>query len=100
MNKAGLAFLLAERTGVTNKQAEHMVETITDIITEQLVQEQEVVLAGFGTFSARHRHARRAINPSDKKTLIDIPAIWVAKFKTGRALKDAMKKKGPSEASA
>jgi nucleoid DNA-binding protein len=93
MNKVALAASLASRAHLTQKAAEDIVEHVLDIITEELVAEREVVLAGFGAFSSRLRHARRAINPSDKKTLIDIAALWVPKFKAGRSLKDALKRK-------
>lgn len=93
MNKVALAAALAQRAHLTQKHAEEIVEHTVDIITEELAAEREVVLAGFGAFSSRLRHARRAINPSDKKTLIDIAALWVPKFKAGRALKEALRRK-------
>ncbi len=91
MNKAELAEKLAEKVGVSKGQAEDALNALTSIITETLKKGDEVVLTGFGSFSAKKRAARTGVNPQHPEQKIQIPAVTVPKFKAGKALKDALK---------
>jgi len=93
MNKAELASRLADRIGVSKKQAEDAVEAITDMITETLKAGGEVTIAGFGAFSAKQRAGRMGVNPQNPSEKIQIPPVTVPKFKAGKGLKDALKGK-------
>lgn len=91
MNKAELTSMLADRVGVSKKQAEMMLDSFVDVIIETLQGGGEVTLTGFGTFSARQRAAREGVNPQNPSERIHIPATTVAKFKAGKRLKDSLK---------
>jgi len=91
MNKAELANVLAEKVGLSKKQAEEVLEVFTSTITSTLKAGGEVTLTGFGAFSAKHRAARMGVNPQNPTEKIQIPAVIVPKFKAGKALKDALK---------
>ena len=91
MNKAELAEKLAERLGVTKKQAEDFIESFMDIVTSTLKAGGEVTLTGFGNFLTKRREARMGVNPRNPTEKIQIPAVTVPKFKAGKALKDALK---------
>lgn len=93
MNKADLASKLAERVGVTKKQAEDLLEAFTDVTINTLKAGGEVVLAGFGAFSARQRKGRIGVHPRRPSEKITVPPVVVAKFKAGKNLKDALKGK-------
>lgn len=93
MNKQTLAERLVSELGLSRNQAVRALDKILEIIIETLKSGQEVKLSGFGTFSARTRHARNGVNPQKPSEKINIPAVRVAKFKTGKTLKDAMKEK-------
>lgn len=93
MNKVELAAKIADRVGVTKKQAEDMLEAFTDITTQTLKAAGEVVLAGFGAFSARQRKGRIGVHPREPSKKITVPPVVVAKFKAGKNLKDALKGK-------
>lgn len=95
MNKAELALKLSEKLGLPKKSTEEIVETLESVITNALVSGDEVTIAGFGTFSARMRSARMGVNPRNPSEKIQVPAVKVPKFKAGKALKDALKGKGP-----
>jgi len=84
---------VASRTQMTKKQVEDVLETSLQTMTESLQKGEEVVLTGFGTFSAKVRHARKGVNPQKPSEKIDIPEVVIPKFKSGKALKDALKKK-------
>ncbi|MEK7115975.1 MAG: HU family DNA-binding protein [Patescibacteria group bacterium] len=91
MNKAELINQIAEKVGVTKKQAEDMIETFETIVTDTLVAGGEVTLSGFGTFSAKLRKGRTGVNPQHPDQKIQIPSVTVPKFKSGKSLKDALK---------
>ena len=93
MNKADLASRIAERLGLSKKIGEDVIEAFEDLVTAALVAGQEVTIAGFGTFSARVRQGRMGVNPQRPTEKIQIPSVTVPKFKAGKALKDALKKK-------
>jgi DNA-binding protein HU-beta len=93
MNKAALIEAVASKTRLTKKQAEEVLESMLEHITESLKKGEEVVLTGFGTFSAKLRHARKGVNPQKPNEKIDIPEVVIPKFKSGKALKDALKGK-------
>jgi len=93
MNKAALIEAVASKTRLTKKQVDEIIETSLDTIMETLSKGEEVTLAGFGTFSAKLRHARMGVNPQNPKERIQIPEVTIPKFKAGKALKDILKKK-------
>lgn len=91
MNKAELAQALAEKLNMSKRETEEMLNTFVDLVTTALTKGEEVVLTGFGAFSAKQRAARIGVNPQNPSEKIQIPAIKVPKFKAGKALKDALK---------
>lgn len=92
MNKAALIERIAAEASVSKKQADDMVEAFVKVVIGELKAGNEVTLAGFGTFMAKTRHARGGVNPQKPTERIQIPEVRVAKFKTGKTLKDALKK--------
>lgn len=98
MNKQQLAQKIAERTGLTKKQMEEVLDTMTDIITDTIIGGEEVTLAGFGEFSARTRKGRIGVNPQNPSEAITIPAVKVPKFKAGSRLKKSVKTNQLSDA--
>ena len=91
MNKADLAQKVSEKLNLPKRQIEDTLNTILDVIVEQLKNGSEVVLTGFGAFSAKKRAARQGVNPQNPSEKIQIPAVTVPKFKAGKGLKDALK---------
>lgn len=92
MNKAQLIDKInREVEGSTKKQVEKMIDTLTNTVIEELKNDREVTIAGFGTFLSRIRYARGGVNPQNPSQKITIPEVKVAKFKTGYNLKQALK---------
>lgn len=91
MKKAELVTMVAEKAGLTKKDAEKAITAVIDSITDTLAKGEKIQFVGFGTFEVRERAAREGINPQTKKK-IKIPATKVPAFKAGSALKDAVAK--------
>ena len=93
MNKATLVEKIAEKTGANRKLAESMINTMVDIIIEELKKGSDVSITGFGTFETMTRYSRGGVNPQKPTERIQIPEVKVAKFRTGKRLKDSLKGK-------
>jgi len=93
MNKASLIERIAAESAVSKKDTEKMLDNLVKIIIDELKVGNEVTITGFGTFLSRTRHARGGVNPQNPSERIEIPEVKVAKFKTGKTLKDALKGK-------
>lgn len=93
MNKAELINKISEKTGLAKKQTEDVIDAFENIVTETLKAGGEVTLTGFGTFMAKKRAARTGVNPQNPSEKIQIGEVTVPKFKSGKALKDALKNK-------
>ena len=91
MNKAELVAAMAEKTGLSKKDAEAALKAFTDIVAEELKKGEKIQLVGFGTFEVAERSAREGRNPQTGATM-KIPASKAPKFKAGKALKDAVNK--------
>ncbi|HPA25273.1 MAG TPA: HU family DNA-binding protein [bacterium] len=91
MNKSELIMSLAEKLSVEKAVAEKMLNTLVDMIVEELKKGGEVTITGFGTFLAKRREARMGVNPQNPSEKIQIHAVTVPKFKAGKTLKDALK---------
>lgn len=88
--KADIVDVVAEKTGMTKKDAGDVLEATLEAITEALQRSERVQLTGFGTFETRMRKERKGKNLQTGAT-ITIPAANVPAFKAGKALKDAVK---------
>lgn len=90
MNKQMLVNALADKTGMTKKDAGEALNTILDTIVDALQRGEKVTITGFGTFEVRHRKERKGRNPQTGAE-ITIPARDVAAFRAGKTLKDAVR---------
>ena len=91
MNKAELITAVAEKAGLSKKDAELAVNAAVGTITESLQKGEKVQIVGFGVFDVKERAARIGRNPQTRKE-IEIPASKIPQFKAGKALKDAVAK--------
>ena len=91
MNKTELVAAVAEKSGLTKKDAERAVSATFDMITAELVKGEKVQISGFGIFEVKAREARVGRNPRTKEA-IEIPASKVPAFKPSKALKDTISK--------
>ena len=90
MTKADLIARIAKDAKVSKKAGEVALNTIVKAVKETLKKGQSLTLVGFGTFSLGRRAARMGRNPQTGAA-IKIKAAKVAKFRAGKALKDAIR---------
>lgn len=92
MNKTELVASVADKAGITKKDAEKAINALFTSVEEALAQQDKVQVIGFGTFEVKARQARKGRNPQTGKE-ITIPASKTPVFKAGKGLKDSVNKK-------
>jgi DNA-binding protein HU-beta len=81
---------VADRAGISKRDASEAVEAVLDTITDTLKSGDSVTFTGFGKFSTSARAARMGVNPRTGER-VQIQATTVPKFTAGSALKSAVK---------
>lgn len=89
MNKKELVEMVCTQRDLTKKDAEILVDTVFDAITQKVIEGDKVLISGFGTFKVNHRKERKGISPKTQKEML-IPASKTVTFKPSNRLKDAM----------
>jgi DNA-binding protein HU-beta len=95
MNRSDLIATLIEQTGLQPGQARAVVEAVfgggsdAGLIARTLAAGDAVRLTGFGTFEARHRAARRAMNPKTGREVL-VPEAVRPVFRAANQLKAAV----------
>ena len=87
MNKTELIAAIAEKAGLTKKDAERVLNAAIDSIPASLVAGDKVQLVGFGTFEVKKKMERISVNPTTGKRYL-IPPKLVLGFKQSNVLKD------------
>ena len=91
MIKPELVSEIANKTRASKKQIELIMDSMLDIITEEVGSGNKVLISGFGTFYSAHRKARNGINPNTKEK-IQIEGMDLPKFKPGTNFKKSVLK--------
>ena len=91
MNKQELIAEVAQRAGLTKKDASMAVNAMLEAIKTSLAKKEPVRLIGFGTFDVKKRAARKGRNPRTGAEL-NIPARTAVVFRPANALKDIVNK--------
>jgi DNA-binding protein HU-beta len=81
---------VADRAGLSKRDAATAVDAMLDTITSALKNGDSVAFTGFGKFSTSARAARQGVNPRTGER-VQIAATTVPKFSAGSALKAAVK---------
>ncbi len=92
MTKGEIVEAIAKEAGLSKADSERALNAFTDTVKKSLKKGNAVTLVGFGTFDISKRKARMGRNPQTGEA-IKIAAATLPKFKAGKGLKDAVKKK-------
>jgi DNA-binding protein HU-beta len=89
VNKAELIEQIAKSADISKVAATRALDGLIDAVKTTLKENGTVTIVGFGTFLAGKRSERKGRDPRTGNE-INIKAAQVAKFKPGKALKDAL----------
>ena len=90
MTKQEFVDAVADRAGISKRDAGEAVDAVLDTITDALKRGDSVTFTGFGKFSSSARASRMGVNPRTGER-VQIQATTVPKFTAGSALKTAVK---------
>ena len=90
MTKSEFVDRVANKSGLSRRDATKAVDAFLDSVTEALKSGESVSFTGFGKFSAQQRGARQGVNPRTGEK-VTIEAATVPKFAAGSSLKGALK---------
>ena len=98
MTRSELIVELGQKANLSPKDSDRILRTITQIIEEHLASGEKVTISGFGTFERRRRRATTARNPKTHEPM-RIAEQYVAAFRAGSSLKEAVKREKIEESS-
>ncbi|SMB96227.1 bacterial nucleoid protein Hbs [Thermanaeromonas toyohensis ToBE] len=91
MTKAELVKAVAEKAGMSQKDAGRALDAVLEAVREAVARGEDVRLPGFGAFVVRERAARKGRDLRTGKE-ITIPPAKVVTFRVGKLLKAAVVK--------
>ncbi len=89
MTKSAFLGMLAEKSGLSRKDATAMWDFIVETAYSEAKSSGEFTLPGLGKLVKKQRSARTGRNPATGET-IQIPAKTVVKFRVAKAAKDSI----------
>jgi len=92
MKKTELIAKVAEKTGLSKKDVNEVINKAIETIEESLKKGEKVSFIGFGSFEVVTRAPRVARVPGTNKE-VKIPETKTVKFKVGKQLKELLNKK-------
>ena len=87
MNKSDLISAIKEKTSLSRKDAETVIDTFFDTITQSIVSGGRVEIRGFGSFMVKDYKPYVGRNPKTGSQ-IQVPPKKLPFFKVGKELKE------------
>ena len=92
LTKREIVLEIYERTQFPQKEVASTVQMTLDIIMRALANGRSVELRNFGVLEVQRRKSRIGRNPNKPEAEVIIPERAVVKFKSGKILKQLLKK--------
>ena len=92
LTKREIVLAIYEKTGFPQKQITDTVQMTLDIIMRGLGEGRNAELRNFGVLEVQKRKSRIGRNPNKPENTVTIPERAVVKFKSGKILKQLIKK--------
>lgn len=86
MTKRDIALKVADKTGMTQRDAAEVVNQTLNVIVDSLSAGAHIELRGFGVFEIVTQKGRIGRNPNNPGVAIPIPPRKVVKFRAGQKL--------------
>lgn len=90
MTKNQLVEKVAKKAHLTKRAAQDAVNSVFDLVRDNLQRGEKTVITGFGTFLIRKRAPRRGRNPQTGEA-IQIPGKKLPGFTAGKTIKRLIK---------
>ncbi|HEX16555.1 MAG: integration host factor subunit beta [Deltaproteobacteria bacterium] len=87
MTKRELIQRLAERLGISQKEAKVIVDTVFEELEEALARGERIEVRGFGSFVVRSHNGYTGRNPRTGEA-VEVPPKRLPHFKTGKEMRE------------
>ena len=87
LTKAEIAKTLDSKTNFSKEKCSLLINSVFELIKEELTKGRHVLISGFGKWSVRNKNPRKGRNPKSGKSLI-LDGRKVVTFKCSRQLKE------------
>jgi integration host factor subunit beta len=92
MNKSELITALSEKSDISPELARNIVETMIDMLKQQLIEGGRIEIRGFGAFEMRAYKAYKGRNPKTGES-VEVKPKRTPFFKCGKDLMDLLNEK-------
>lgn len=82
---------LSERNDISAKEAQSLVDALTEMMADTLDDGDTITIQGFGNFEVKKKLERIIVNPTTKQRQLIPPKLAIA-FKPSNVLKDKINK--------
>lgn len=89
LTKIDLVGLIQEEIGLTKKECMATVDSLFEIMKDELIRGNPVKISGFGKWAIMNKHARKGRNPKTGKS-ITIDARKVVSFRVSNVLRKTL----------
>lgn len=89
MNKQDIVSVLAEKNGISLREASFLLESVFEVIEDAIVEGQTVKVPNFGVFAVKTRAGRQGVVPGTTD-VIEIPSKTVVTFRPSKNLKNKL----------
>ncbi|MFH1080759.1 MAG: integration host factor subunit alpha [Pseudomonadota bacterium] len=93
LTKIDIIESVREKTGLPKKDCIRIVDSLFDIIKDDLDKWNPVMISGFGKWTVKAKKARKGRNPKTRKEMV-IAARRVVTFKSSNVLRNAVNSEG------
>lgn len=90
MLKKELLNVLSEKLGIKKMETEKFLDTLEEVITEELKKGEDFTLGKLGTFKVKDRAEKNGVNPKTGEKIV-IPARKAVTFKASKNLSTLIK---------
>lgn len=90
MLKKELLNVLSEKLGIKKIEIEKFLDTLEEVITEELKKGEDFTLGKLGTFKVKDRAEKNGVNPKTGEKIV-IPARKAVTFKASKNLSTLIK---------
>lgn len=89
LTKIDLVGLIQEEIGLTRRESVASVDSLFEIMKDELIRGTSLKISGFGKWTILNKHARKGRNPKTGKSII-IDARKVVSFKVSNVLRKSL----------
>lgn len=87
MNTKEINIEIKKRLEVDSKVLDHLMDSLSVIIKNEILEGNSIALQGFGTFELRKKSERISVNPTTKQRML-VPPKQTLSFKPSSILKE------------